>query len=740
MNQMHQTVQLEPLQQSSGWKRKAREGQEWEAEDFGPVTWHELSNMRRNSVILFNSELYPAKISEWSLRAEPGRDNKYYICVLCRRLQDRGKRLIPPVKFGPPARILVRNGRFLTHPDYPRTPHICGFGDNPMSDRAVVLARRAMIRARTEISEDGMTPREKINQVLISFREDGKYADLSAEEIDQMEDMVLGRIHGRMWSESSSVRSLYINRRKLMNANQNDKPRKVYECPVVDCDFLTFASGMIDIHVSEKHRVVNDPNVAGSAAFEAQYPVSAERNDEVDVSNLSVESSTQNVPVYSTVQMDLEPNSVCDPEGDYGPVIYEALSYQRRKSIILFESRLFPNKISEWALKMPTNDMTMYYTCVLCRKLKDKGKRQEPPVQYPPPARIVVRNGRFMVHPDYPKTPHICDFANNPLSDRQSVLSRRVLAKRPVNGLIFGVPVQKPSNYVTNQDMNYRYITIAPSECSSSNIYVVEEPGTWPQDPEISLSDDSDSEYEALLRLDVNSNISEVPSAAVPVHSDVPSSSETDFAARGGKRSQIYNCSIVGCNFMTSTLADLDIHLGEHELLDEEQVVHYEIFGEAGSPYANHEAVEIVDEGNLSEPSKKQQRALSSNGHILLAVEDNKIGCKEDCFEKSDLPTDVPSGEVHRNPEDLRASIRRHLQNIERSLENIEMMQLLEIDGSLLRIQQQLYNIQSSNMQYFHDAGELLQNTESLQNVSSFFLFNGIDFLFNSLFFLIFLI
>lgn len=78
---------LELLQQSFGLKRKAREGQEWESEDFGPVTWQELSNMRRNSVILFNSELYPNKISEWSLRAEPGRDNKYYICVLCRKLQ-----------------------------------------------------------------------------------------------------------------------------------------------------------------------------------------------------------------------------------------------------------------------------------------------------------------------------------------------------------------------------------------------------------------------------------------------------------------------------------------------------------------------------------------------------------------------------------------------------------------------------------------------------------------------------
>lgn len=84
-----------------------------------------------------------------------------------------------------------------------------------------------------------------------------------------MEHMVLGRIHGRMWSESSSMRSLYINRRKLM-INHNDKPRKVYECPVADCDFLTFAPGMIDIHVSEKHRVVDDSSVVDSAAFEVR--------------------------------------------------------------------------------------------------------------------------------------------------------------------------------------------------------------------------------------------------------------------------------------------------------------------------------------------------------------------------------------------------------------------------------------------------------------------------------------
>uniref|UniRef100_A0A8R1Y3I8 C2H2-type domain-containing protein n=1 Tax=Onchocerca volvulus TaxID=6282 RepID=A0A8R1Y3I8_ONCVO len=717
---MDDTGHLELLQQGSAWKRKPREDQEWEGEDFGPVTWQELSNMRRNSVILFNSELYPTKISEWSLRAEPGRDNKYYICVLCRRVQDRGKRLIPPMKFGPPARILVRNGRFLTHPDYPRTPHICGFADNPMSDRAVVLARRAMIRARTEISEDGMTPREKINQVLISFREDEKYADLSAEEIEQMEDMVLGRVHGRMWSELSSVRSLYINRRKLIAANHDDKPRKVYECPVADCDFLTFASGMINIHLSEKHRIANDSNTLQSTAFEAEYLVSAERNDEVGVSNLSGELQTQNTSVYSTVQINPEPNSICDPEGDYGPVVYEALSCQRRKSIILFESRRFPNKISEWALKMPTNDTTMYYTCVLCRKLKDKGKRQEPQIHYPPPARIVVRNGRFMVHPDYPRTPHICDFANNPLSDRQSVLSRRVLAKKPSNGSNSDLPLQKIFNFSTNQDADYRYIAIAPSECSLSNIYVVEEPGTWPQDPEISLSDDSDSEYEALLRLDADQNVNVIASADVSPSSDVHNTSKADFTAKEEKLPLMYSCSIVGCSFRASTLADLDIHLGEHELLDEEQVIQYEIFGQAENPYGNSEAIEIIDEVSLSEPFRKRQKMINSEDHIVLTAEDNEADCKEDCFEKSDLPTDVPSDEgIQQNPEDLRSSIRRRLQDVGRLLENIGMMQLLEVDGYLRRIQQRLCDIQSSNMRYFHSAGELLQNTESPQNAEN---------------------
>lgn len=82
-----------------------------------------------------------------------------------------------------------------------------------------------------------------------------------------MDDIVLGREQGRLWSESSITRSLYISRRKLMAFRENDKPRKVYECPIVGCDFLTSAPGMIDVHVSEKHRAADDPSASDLTHF-----------------------------------------------------------------------------------------------------------------------------------------------------------------------------------------------------------------------------------------------------------------------------------------------------------------------------------------------------------------------------------------------------------------------------------------------------------------------------------------
>lgn len=55
-------------------------------------------------------------------------------------------------------------------------------------------------------------------------------------------------------------------------------------------------------------------------------------------------------------------------------------------------------------------------------------------------------------------------------------------------------------------------------------------------------------------------------------------------------------------------------------------------------------------------------------------------------------------------------------QDIENLLENVGIMQLLEIDGYLLRIQQRLRDIQPLDMRYFHDAGDLI-HTKGSQNV-----------------------
>lgn len=113
-------------------------------------------------------------------------------------------------------------------------------------------------------------------------------------------------------------------------------------------------------------------------------------------------------------------------EIDYGPVVYEAISNHNRNSIILFNSIRFPGRVSEWIEKWPhRNNDVKSYICVLCRKVKDHGDQMKPSRKYPPSARITVKQGRFLVHPDYPLTSHICDFETNPLSLGESVLKRR---------------------------------------------------------------------------------------------------------------------------------------------------------------------------------------------------------------------------------------------------------------------------------------------------------------------------
>lgn len=121
-------------------------------------------------------------------------------------------------------------------------------------------------------------------------------------------------------------------------------------------------------------------------------------------------------------------------ELDYGPVVYEAISNHNRKSIILFNSIRFAGRVSEWIEKWQHGSSDVKsYICVLCRKMKDHGDRMKPSRKYPPSARITVKQGRFLVHPDYPLTPHICGFETNPLSLGESVLKRRPYVRERVN-------------------------------------------------------------------------------------------------------------------------------------------------------------------------------------------------------------------------------------------------------------------------------------------------------------------
>uniref|UniRef100_A0A915BZ37 C2H2-type domain-containing protein n=1 Tax=Parascaris univalens TaxID=6257 RepID=A0A915BZ37_PARUN len=534
----------------------------WHGEDYGPVTWEELSSLRRNSVILFNSELYPNKISEWTLRTDPSREIKYYICVLCRRLQDKGRREVPPVHFGTAARIVVRDGRFLVHPDYPTTPHICGFEENPMSDRAAVLARRAMIRARTEISEDGMTPEEKIDEILSRFRSDPKYAGLSTEDLSRIETLIRGRSNCHTFGTSTVARSLLASRRKLIS--ENGTPRKIYECPIVGCSFITCVTAMIDVHISERHK---------TADGEAQQP------------SLS-EGIFDDCNEFGFVRFDHDPGT------------------QSRSALILFKSRRYPNKISQWAQNGPQGDASTRYTCVLCRRLKEKNRRRNPPVECGPPAAIVVRGGRFMVDPDYPNPPHICDFANNQLADQNEVIGRRSSAVRNVDvkarhkmkkkvmggGMFF---VGKDTDRNSEESFQAREESKPASRYSSpSCCFSIDKHELLDDDGIDPIAEDQP----------VRSNIRRVPLKRSVAESAI------------GKLRSGYQCSIVGCSFVTDDIKQLEAHFCDHESLDvgdSAHQMHEVILTSAGETVSGTESLEAGSSTNEND-SYSSVQTLSS--------------------------------------------------------------------------------------------------------------------------------
>lgn len=572
---------------------KKNKGNTYSGRDYGPVTWEELSNLRRNSVILFKSVRYPNKISEWTLRADHARESRYYICVLCRRLQDRGRREKPPVNFGPAARILVRNGRFLVHPDYPKTPHICGFAENPLSDRAAVLARRMMIRARAEITEDGLTAKQKMMQVIERFRTDEKYADLTDQEIAMMEEMCRGKVSTRGWSDSSTARALYINRRKLTSLKHCEL-RKIFECPIVGCSFVTTLQGMIDVHISETHKTADGDPEPSLIPHEGLYPAEECYTEESYLTEGACNGENGEISVTT-------PDQIIDEEGndgkkDFGPVMYEAVSSrQTHGPIIIHYSKRYPDKISEWSIIWDdANNETVHYECVLCRRVIEKAKRSNSIEDIGPPAQISVLNGRFLVDPDYPEIPHVCNFAKNVLSNRETVLARRSSIRKKSAAAIKceKIPegeLQGPSDANTTERWNMPCSIKAEGDNSKEV-----KPFSTSRSSQSSCCAEIDDQYlNASHEYPSSSNkpalgdgsaVSEVirPTIHGPkrvpmkfIHRPIDASTlqrkpvsevmETMHAE--------YSCSIVGCSFRTRNAKALDEHLQIHEILDEESSI-----------------------------------------------------------------------------------------------------------------------------------------------------------------------
>ena len=96
--------------------------------DYGPVRFRFESSQRKNDVVLYDSELYRGKTSEWFLtRKNKSTLNETYRCVHCRCLAEKNRRSKVEIdaskKAG--ARIIIKDDRFMTDPDFPLGGHIC---------------------------------------------------------------------------------------------------------------------------------------------------------------------------------------------------------------------------------------------------------------------------------------------------------------------------------------------------------------------------------------------------------------------------------------------------------------------------------------------------------------------------------------------------------------------------------------------------------------------------------------
>ncbi|CAD5216706.1 unnamed protein product [Bursaphelenchus xylophilus] len=118
--------------------------------------------------------------------------------------------------------------------------------------------------------------------------------------------------------------------------------------------------------------------------------------------------------------------------GDYGLVDFKFDSSQRKRHVIVYNSRKYPGHASEWyfARKNATT-LNETYRCVQCRRYREEVKRGVRQDEYnnKAEARIIVHQDRFLTDPDEPLGDHICNFEHNERTLMHQVWTRRALSK-----------------------------------------------------------------------------------------------------------------------------------------------------------------------------------------------------------------------------------------------------------------------------------------------------------------------
>uniref|UniRef100_A0AC35GK68 Uncharacterized protein n=1 Tax=Panagrolaimus sp. PS1159 TaxID=55785 RepID=A0AC35GK68_9BILA len=117
----------------------------------------------------------------------------------------------------------------------------------------------------------------------------------------------------------------------------------------------------------------------------------------------------------------------------FAPVEVTLPSLQHKHPVVIYDSKRFPGKSSEWFFHKE-NRVSGYnvYRCVRCKSVNEKSKRSGAG-SIGVPARIYIQNEHFMNDPDYPYGDHICSFETNPECETSKAnLDMRVNPERPI--------------------------------------------------------------------------------------------------------------------------------------------------------------------------------------------------------------------------------------------------------------------------------------------------------------------